>query len=299
MLKIGDFAQLAQVSVRALRIYAEMGLLKPVHVNKSSGYRHYETEQLPRLNRIIALKDLGFSLEQISRVVKSDLSAEQLRGMLVLKQSEIERNLKEGQSQLIRVEARLRQIEREGKVSRYEVTVKEIRLVTIASSRSSLATLDEITRVPCGLYTDLYQWLDENHIEAGEPEMAIYDNAAYVETNINMEAAITVGEKVSLNRHRPQRGSRLGGGEGGVALFPTALVFGELRLKTNSLWPAFIAHNITNAISAQLIIEGFVKFKPNADFIFSPNTDGIIMMILFWAVGLWMLKRRTHMSTKI
>ena len=86
---------------------------------------------------------------------------------------------------------------------------------------------------------------------------------------------------------------------GFVALFPTALVFGELRLKTNSLWPAFIAHNITNAISAQLIIEGFVKFKPNTDFIFSPNTDGIVMMILFWAVGLWMLKRRTHMNAKI
>lgn len=79
---------------------------------------------------------------------------------------------------------------------------------------------------------------------------------------------------------------------GFVALFPTALVFGELRLKTNSVWPAYIAHNITNAISAQLIIDGFIKFKPNADFIFSPNTDGLIMMILFWAIGLWMLKKK-------
>ena len=55
MLKIGDFSQLAQVSVRALRIYDEMGLLKPVHVDRFSGYRYYEAEQLPRLNRIIAL----------------------------------------------------------------------------------------------------------------------------------------------------------------------------------------------------------------------------------------------------
>ncbi len=77
-----------------------------------------------------------------------------------------------------------------------------------------------------------------------------------------------------------------------VGIFPTALVFGELRLKTNSVWAPFIAHNITNAISAQLIIEGFLKFKPNAEFIFSPNTDGIIMMILFWAVGLWMLRKQ-------
>ena len=77
-----------------------------------------------------------------------------------------------------------------------------------------------------------------------------------------------------------------------VGIFPTALVLGELRLKTNSVWPAYIAHTITNAISGQLIIDGFIKFRPNAGFIFSPNTDGIIMMGLFWAVGLWMLRRR-------
>ena len=79
---------------------------------------------------------------------------------------------------------------------------------------------------------------------------------------------------------------------GFVALFPTALVFGKLRLKTNSVWPAYIAHNITNALSAQLIVEGFFKLKPNTGFLFSPNTDGIIMMILFWAVGLWMMQKR-------
>ena len=117
MLKIGDFSQLAQVSVRALRIYDEMGLIKPVHVDKFSGYRYYETEQLPRLNRIIALKDLGFSLEQVSHLLDGELSAEKLRGMLMMKQAEIEQELNESQLRLMRVEARLRQIEREGKVA--------------------------------------------------------------------------------------------------------------------------------------------------------------------------------------
>ena len=80
---------------------------------------------------------------------------------------------------------------------------------------------------------------------------------------------------------------------GFLGLFPTALVYGELRLKTGSLWPAYLAHNMTNAISAQLIINGFVKFSPNAQFIFSPNLDGILMMVLFWGIGLWMLKRQS------
>jgi membrane protease YdiL (CAAX protease family) len=83
-----------------------------------------------------------------------------------------------------------------------------------------------------------------------------------------------------------------------LGVFPLAFVFGELRLKTNSVWPAYIAHNITNAASAQLIAKGFVKFKPNAEFIFSPNNEGIIMMILFWAIGLWMLKRANIANQK-
>ena len=110
MLKIGDFSQLAQVSVRALRIYDEMGLRKPVHVDRFSGYRYYEAEQLPRLNRIIALKDLGLSLEQISQLLNDNLSAEQLRGMLMMKQADLEQELKEGKLRLMRVAARLRQI---------------------------------------------------------------------------------------------------------------------------------------------------------------------------------------------
>jgi membrane protease YdiL (CAAX protease family) len=79
---------------------------------------------------------------------------------------------------------------------------------------------------------------------------------------------------------------------GFIGLFPMALVFGELRLKTNSVWPVYIAHSITNVLSAQLILEGFFKFKPNTEIIFSPNLDGMIMMILFWVVGLWMLRKQ-------
>ena len=62
MLKIGDFSKLSQVSIKALRLYDEMGLLKPISVDRSSGYRFYSASQLPRLNRIIAFKDLGLTV---------------------------------------------------------------------------------------------------------------------------------------------------------------------------------------------------------------------------------------------
>ncbi len=79
-------------------------------------------------------------------------------------------------------------------------------------------------------------------------------------------------------------------------IFPTALILGELRLKTDSVWPAYIAHNITNAISAQLLLEGFIRIKPGAELIFSPNTDAVIMIVLFWIIGLWMMKKKQPSS---
>lgn len=76
-----------------------------------------------------------------------------------------------------------------------------------------------------------------------------------------------------------------------IGIFPTALVYGELRLKTDSLWPAFLAHNVTNAMSAQLVMEGFVNINPNAEIIFTPGLDGLLMMAFSWILGIWMLRK--------
>ena len=84
MIRIGDFSKLSRVSIKTLRYYDEMGLLKPVSVDRFTGYRYYEFDQLPQLYRILALKELGFSLEEIGHLLDSDLSVEQMRGMLKL-----------------------------------------------------------------------------------------------------------------------------------------------------------------------------------------------------------------------
>jgi DNA-binding transcriptional MerR regulator len=74
MIKIGDFSKLARVSIKALRYYDEIGLLKPVSVDQYTGYRYYSTSQLPRLIRIIALKDMGLSLEEIAKLLGENFS---------------------------------------------------------------------------------------------------------------------------------------------------------------------------------------------------------------------------------
>src|SRR5262249_20222975 len=120
MLKIGEFSKLVQVSVPTLRYYDQVGLLKPVEVDRSTGYRYYSASQLPRLHRILALKGLGFSLEQIAGVLAEGLTPEQMRGMLRLRHAQISQQLTEMQSQLVEVEVRLQQIEREDAISSYD-----------------------------------------------------------------------------------------------------------------------------------------------------------------------------------
>jgi len=88
MLKIGEFVRVGQVSISTLRHYDQCGLLKPTTLDPDTGYRYYALDQLPRLHRILALKELGFSLEQIARLLEEDLSLEQLHGMFKLKQAQ-------------------------------------------------------------------------------------------------------------------------------------------------------------------------------------------------------------------
>ncbi len=94
-LKIGDFARLGQVTVQTLRHYDDLGLLKPIEVDALTGYRYYTFEQLPRLNRVLALKDFGLSLEQIAQLLAKDLPVAEMRGMLKLKQSELREQVHE------------------------------------------------------------------------------------------------------------------------------------------------------------------------------------------------------------
>jgi DNA-binding transcriptional MerR regulator len=187
MFRIGDFSQLGQVSIRTLRLYDEMNLLKPAQIDKFTGYRYYTIEQLPRLNRILALKDLGLSLDQIGELIKRDLPAEQLRGMLMLKQAEIEQQMQAMQTQMRRVAARLNQIEREGKPPQYEVVIKSVEAQTIASCRRVVPDLEEMQAYRCEMYETVYRWLADNQIAPAEPELAIYYNAEYVEHDIDME----------------------------------------------------------------------------------------------------------------
>src|SRR5215471_21508099 len=124
MFRIGEFSKLTNVSVKALRFYDDVGLLKPTYVDRETGYRHYSANLLPRLNRILAFKELGLALEEIIHLLEGDLPVDRVRESLQNRRAELSRRIERERAQLIEVEAWLAQIDQAGRVPDYEVTIK-------------------------------------------------------------------------------------------------------------------------------------------------------------------------------
>ncbi|HLJ32957.1 MAG TPA: MerR family transcriptional regulator, partial [Ktedonobacteraceae bacterium] len=105
MYLIGEFSQISRVSRRLLHYYDEIGLLKPALIDPHTGYRYYSARQLPRLNRILALKELGLTLDSIAVMMQAGVSDEEIHGMLLLQKAELEQTLLEDMQRLRRIEA--------------------------------------------------------------------------------------------------------------------------------------------------------------------------------------------------
>ena len=121
----GEFARMAQVSQRQLRHWDDFGLLRPQKVDAQTGWRYYSVSQLTALNRIVALKELGLSLDQIRRFIEDDVSLDEMQGMLLLRKAEIEQQVLAELSRVRTIESRLKQIRESGQHVR-DVVVKHI-----------------------------------------------------------------------------------------------------------------------------------------------------------------------------
>ena len=188
MFKIGEFSKLSHMTVKTLRYYDEIGLLKPAKVDRFTSYRYYSADQLPRLNRILALKDLGLSLDQIARLLDEDLPADQIRGMLRLKQVELQEQLEEEQARLARVEQRLRQIEQEETMSTQEVAVKNIPAQAVASVRDVIPSYGDLGQ----LFGEIFAYLGQHRITPAGPPIGIYHDHEFREQDVDAEVAVPV-----------------------------------------------------------------------------------------------------------
>ena len=183
MLKIGEFSTLTQISIKTLRHYDEMGLLKPMLVDAETGYRYYSAGQLPRLHRILALKDLGFPLNRIADAIHEGVTADTLRGMLMLRRIEQEGLVQEEQERLARLKARLRLIELEGLMTN-EVVLKDLPPQWIASMRETIPAYRTISR----LFGKLYGVLGPLGLEG--MGVALFHDKEFKDQDIDAEVGV-------------------------------------------------------------------------------------------------------------
>jgi DNA-binding transcriptional MerR regulator len=196
MFKIGEFSRLSRVSVRMLRHYDQLGLLTPSETDPFTGYRYYSAEQLPRLNRIIALRDLGFSLEQIAGMLEENLSTQQLLGMLKLKRAEVEGQLKSEQQKLARLEVRIRQMSETPAEGAYDVIVRDVEPLLAATCREHAADDDRIEQMfdMVESYVAAY-----DGARADKPPLSIYYDEEYRAEDMDVEVCVPLNSAIPEN----------------------------------------------------------------------------------------------------
>lgn len=175
MLSIGEFARLVGVSQRMLRHYDGLGLLVPERVDPYSGYRYYATTQLDRANRLVALKELGFRLEEVGQMLDEDDSSPRIARLLEERRAELREQIDADVRRMRHVEARLRTIERNDPMSTTpEYTITELPRLELAQLSARVADMSEIENEIGPMFDHVVGTLVEAGVPLPSPGVAHY-----------------------------------------------------------------------------------------------------------------------------
>lgn len=150
MLSIGAFARVGQVTHRMLRHWDVEGLLVPAHVDTTTGYRSYDPAQLDRLHRIVALRGLGFGIDDVRRLLDGADQVDVIAGLLRTRRAEVEHERRLAAERLDDVERRLHLIEREHVMSTIETIEKPLPAVRLIAEHAELPDLQHMTEETIG-----------------------------------------------------------------------------------------------------------------------------------------------------
>jgi DNA-binding transcriptional MerR regulator len=193
MFRIGEFSKIAQVSGRLLRYYDEIGLFSPIYTDKFTGFRYYSADQMSDLNRILALKDLGLTLDQIQRVLRDNISPDEMQGMLLMKKAEIEQLLQAELKRIRSIESRLQAI-RDANTNRpLNVVIKTIPTQPVMSVRLIMESFESAM----GVF---------GHIRAAMPEKAstgLCFCMCHSESMVDRDMDLEMGRMIEVKSHPP------------------------------------------------------------------------------------------------
>ena len=190
MLKIGEFSKLSRVSIRMLRHYDEIGLLKPSEIDRFTGYRYYREDQLPIVGRITALKDMGFGLSAIGEILKVYEDKEALVRFLSLKEAELRELSAQTQKRLRLLETARERLRKDENAMKYDVTLKSLPERYAATVRMTIPCYEEEGM----LWSVLVSETAPLNLIPDEPCYCdvVFHDREYKEADVDVEARKTV-----------------------------------------------------------------------------------------------------------
>lgn len=202
MIRIGEFSKIAQVAGSQLRYYDEIGLLNPIKIDEWTGYRYYSVDQLPQINRILALKELGLSLDQIKRMVHDDVPAEEIRGMLTLKKAQVEQSIRAELLRLQQIEARLRQIEEHGQFEKFDIILKSVPAQPFLAQRKTYPSFEAASTQIGIIHQSLPDKIAKKKVG---PFTAILHSEIYEFEGMDVEMGFPLLEEIELSVPLPDQ----------------------------------------------------------------------------------------------
>lgn len=193
MFKIGEFAKLNRVTVKSLRYYDTLGLLKPIRVDNFSGYRYYSAGQMPRLNRILSLKNMGFCLSEVVEILKLDAGSEELKGILKRKEHEINQGIKEEEKKIKAINAFLK-ISNEDNTE-YDIVIKKVESFKVISLRGVIPSYKDQN----ALWSELIKHIKRERAEISGYGMVLYHDGEKKRESIDAEVVFPIKRSIKDN----------------------------------------------------------------------------------------------------
>jgi DNA-binding transcriptional MerR regulator len=190
MLKIGDFSKLSRISIRMLRHYDEIGLLVPKSTDSFTSYRYYSEEQLSVAGRIIALKDMGFSLSTIGEILKSYGNPQTLAEYLSVKRAEVQAESEEVSRRLLLLDTAIERLRKDETAMNYNVTIKTLQERYVASIRQVIPAYDQE-----GILWDMMMRETAGmNLQIADPcyGMAVFHDEGHKESDVDVEIQMSV-----------------------------------------------------------------------------------------------------------
>lgn len=187
MFRIGQLASIYRISGKTLRYYDELGLLRPKYVDEATGYRYYTSSQIPVLNEIFLLKEMGLSLKEITYLMKEEVDKDHtlLKGVLELKQLEFDRQIQELNEKKQTIELLKKKLDKNGgiELSSYNVGIKSTEEMQVASLKASISTYTTQE----ALWSELLDYLNKCRVKVGSERYTIYYDSVYKSDEIQVE----------------------------------------------------------------------------------------------------------------